>query len=233
MTEIVLEGPAKNALGTPMMQALRARLAEAGGKPVLLTGSGDAFSAGLNLVEVASLDAPAMEAFLRLLQDVVHELFHYPAPTVACVNGHAIAGGAILSLACDHTVATSNDRARIGLNEVALGLRFPPRLLEVVRHRLPSHRAAQVLLGAGLHAPAEALRLGLVDEVADDALAVARARLSALAAHPPLAYATTKADLRRGVGAQQPGAEAAFLEEVLPVWTSDELRARIRGFIEK
>ena len=233
MIEITLQGPAKNALGTPMMTSLRDQLTTAGDRPVLLTGVADAFSAGLNLVEVASLDARGMEAFLRLLQDVVSQLFHHPAPTVACVNGHAIAGGAILALACDHTVATSHPGARIGLNEVALGLRFPPRLLAMVRHRLPPHTAAQVLLGAGLHAPEQALALGLVDELAEDPLQAARARLEALAAHPPLAYQATKADLRGQVGVADPHAEAAFLEEVLPMWTSDALRQRIQGFLRR
>lgn len=233
MVEIVLEGPGKNALGSQLMVQVRERLAAAGGAPVLLTGAGDALSAGLDLNEVGSLEPAGMEQFLRRLEDLVTALFHYPGPTVAAVNGHAIAGGAILALCCDHRVCTADPRARIGLNEVALGLRFPPRVLAMVRYRVPGPGLEQVLLGAGLHGPADALRLGLVDEIAQDPGSVARARLAALAAHPAEAYAATKRDLRGSIGRPDAEAERAFLAEVLPVWTSDALRARIRGFLER
>ena len=71
MFEIVMDGPGKNALGSQMMDFLLAKLGEAAGKPVLLTGKGDAFSAGLNLKEVASLDAPGMEVFLVKLEKLM------------------------------------------------------------------------------------------------------------------------------------------------------------------
>src|SRR5690349_20242178 len=105
MFEITMSGPAKNALGTEMMRHLVDRFEEAAGRPVLLTGAGDAFSAGLNLKEVASLDPKGMEAFLRLLERMTGAIFAYPAPVVALVNGHAIAGGCIVALACDWRVA--------------------------------------------------------------------------------------------------------------------------------
>ncbi|MEZ4237528.1 MAG: enoyl-CoA hydratase/isomerase family protein [Myxococcota bacterium] len=229
--EVVLSGPSKNALGTRLMLQLDEGLAAAGGAPVLLRGEGDAFSAGLDLRELVDLDRDGMQSFLMRLNGVVERLFRYPGPTVACVNGHAIAGGAILALACDHRVATADPRARIGLNEVALGLRFPPGILDIVRHRVA--RIETVILGAGLHAPADAAAMGLVDEVADDPLAVAQQRLAALAAHPPAAYAHAKAALRDGIGAWDAATEQQFLEQVLPTWTSGEIKAMIRGFLDR
>ena len=163
----------KNALGTEMLDHIDAELARAGGAPVLLTGGGDAFSAGLDLREVASLDAPGMKRFLDKLEGVCARLFDYPGPTVAAVNGHAIAGGCVLTICCDLRVCTSSPRARIGLNEVALGLRFPPGIAAIVRARVPPRSVAEVVLGAGLHAPEDARRLGLVDELADDVAGVA------------------------------------------------------------
>ena len=110
MVEITMAWKAKNALGTETMTDLRTRLRAAAGAPVLLTGTGDAFSAGLNLKEVASLDVAGMRAFLELLESLMTELFQYPGPVVAHVNGHAIAGGCILALACDHRVAAGGRR---------------------------------------------------------------------------------------------------------------------------
>lgn len=229
MVEIVMDGPGKNALGTKMMGLLRSELEAAGGAPVLLTGAGDAFCSGLNLKEVASLDDAGMAGFLDTLEATCAALFDYPGPTVAAVNGHAIAGGAVLALCCDVRLACERDRARIGLNEVAIGLRFPPGILRIVRHRLPARHLAEVLLGAGLHAPADAARLGLVDGVEADVLGAARARLSALAAHPPSAYAATKADLGRGVTLVGETERKRFVEEVLPVWTSQATKDRVRA----
>lgn len=231
MVEITMSGPGKNSLGTPMLDFLLAQLNEAAGRAVLLTGAGDAFSAGLDLKELSTLDARAMEAFLRKLEAVVEALYTYPGPTVALVNGHAIAGGCVLALACDHQVATSNPRARIGLSEIALGLELPPVTLSVVRERVPKRYLNRVLLGAELHEPVAALKLGLVDEVSDEAGTVARAKLAALAAHPRSAYARTKAELRGDtVDASQN--ERRFAE-MLPAWTSADAKKRISAALKR
>lgn len=231
MVEIVMEGPGKNSLGTRMLDFLRARLEEAAGRAILLTGAGDAFSAGLDLREVAAFDAKGLEAFLRKLEAVIEALYTYPGPTVALVNGHAIAGGCIVALACDHQVATSNPKARIGLNELALGLELPPLALSVIIERLPKHHLNRVLLGAELHDPRAALELGLVDEISDDAPRLARERLAMLAAHPRSAYARTKAELRRET------VDASLNErrfrEMLPAWTSPETHKRLSSVLKR
>jgi len=233
MTEIALEGPGKNALGTLLMTELRDSLAAAKGGPVLITGTGDAFSAGLDLKEVHSATSTDMLRFLTLLTEVVVALHHHPGPTVAAVNGHAIAGGCLVALMCDIRVCTDNPRARIGLNEVALGLRFPPRILRIARSRLSVAHQTEVLLGAGLHNPVDAQRLGLVDQLSDQPLQSARDQLAALAAHPASAYAAAKRALREGSDPPDPTEDARFLDEVLPVWSGPELKQRIAGFLHR
>jgi enoyl-CoA hydratase len=229
--EIVIEGPGMNALGTPLMRRLLDELVAAGDAPILLRGAGKAFSAGLDLKEVASLDEPGMRAFLELLEALIVRLFHHPAPVVAAVNGHAIAGGAVLALCCDAAYGTDSDRARIGLNEVALGLQFPPAVLAAVRHRLDPRQQGEVLLGARLHRPEPACRLGLVDATSADPVAAAQAHLDRLAAHPPAAYAATKAALRGGVTDVDAQARRRFLEEVVPVWNSAETKGRLLAIL--
>ncbi len=233
--EIVLDGPGKNALGTETLRFLLAELARAGGAPVLVTGKGDAFSAGLDLREVAGLDASSAGPFLRLLEEVMAALYLYPGPTVAAVNGHAVAGGCVVTLCCDHRVATSSPSAKLGLNEVPLGLRFPPRTLAIVLARIPRRHRERVVLGGVLVAPEEACRLGMVDEVADDPLALARRRLEALAASPPAAYAQTKRDLRgESPGDLAPDATLdRWLEASLGTWTSGELKAKIASALRR
>jgi enoyl-CoA hydratase len=231
--QIRLEAPGMNALGTPILEQVESLLDSADGQPILLTGEGPAFSAGLNLKEVADLDLEGMKTFLGRLERVSSKLFNYPAPTVACVNGHAIAGGCILAVACDWRVAANNERARIGLNEVAIGLRFPPMILRLLRHRLGGPNLEKAVLGAGLHAPAAAMALGMVDELSDDALALAQKRLDKLARHPPDAYAAAKAALRHGVTDVSAEERDAFLNEVVPVWVSEPVKAQIRAVLER
>lgn len=228
---IRIDGPGKNALGTARMSELLGAVEAAGDAPLLLTGAGDAFSAGLDLKEIHAADAPTMERFLSLLTELVARLHHHPAPTVAAVNGHAIAGGCLLALVCDVRIATTNPRCRIGLNEVALGLRFPPRVFALARSRMAPHLETEILLGAGLHGPEDALRLGLVDRLSDDPVAAATAEIARLGAYPPEAYAAAKRDLRAGSEPSDPDLERRFREEVLPVWSGPELKARIAAFL--
>jgi enoyl-CoA hydratase/carnithine racemase len=221
MRELTIESPGKNALSTAVMEALRARLEEAGGEPLLLTGAGDVFSAGLDLKEVAAIAGPEdTRRLIGALERLVEALFLYPGPTVALVNGHAIAGGCVLALCCDRRVMTAKPGARMGLNEVALGLAFPPRTLAMIRAQLAAPLAERVMLGAELYDANAARVLGLIDEVADDGRAAAVARLEALARLPRDAYARAKAALRGEALRLSRDDERRFEEETLPLWSS-------------
>jgi len=233
VTEIVLDGPGMNALGSRMMSWIRQRLREADGGPVLFRGEGEAFSAGLNLKEVTSLDREGMVEFLALLDEMVRDLYMYPGPTVALVNGHAIAGGCVLALCCDERIAPVDGRGKIGLNEVALGVTFPPNVMALVLDRIPRRHQERVLLGAELHPVDRALALGLLDQVAEDAPAHARERVERLASHPVEAYAAAKLRLRR------PAMNAASLDrsrwesEEMAVWWSERVRSLLRARLER
>lgn len=230
VVEIVIKGPGKNALGSTVMESLLEQLSKAGGAPLLLTGDGDAFSAGLNLKEVVSLDAAGLEAFLRKFDRLAETLYTYAGPTVACVNGHAIAGGCVLALCCDYRLAIRNPRTRVGLNELALGVPFPPKTLSMVRSRLPNAHLHRVLLGADLYPPEEALALGMLDELTDGGTEVARRRLEHLASRPAAAYAATKKGLNV-VGEAAAGEEA--LHKLASLWNSPEVKQRLSAALIK
>lgn len=229
MIEIQLRGPGKNALSSTLMRGLKDQLAAAGGAPVLLSGDGDVFSAGLNLVEVATLDDPGMLTYLELLEDTIAALFHYPGPVVAFINGHAIAGGCVIALCCDLRIVAPSPAIKFGLNEVALGLRFPRGVLRLVRRRVAPQCYDEVILGGRLYDPQGAVRVGFADEVGD--LSVAHARLAELASHPAEAYRLNKAEIRAGLLDEDPDARRAYLSEALPAWTTPALRERLQGFL--
>ena len=231
--EIVLDSPHLNALSIASMTALRDEIRGAGGQPLLLRGSGRAFSAGLDLGEVAELKNDELRLFVSLLDSLFLELFTYPAPTVAWLNGHAIAGGCLLALACDLRIAAASEAIKIGLNEVALGISFPPGALAIARYRIASHCLDEVLLGARLYNPREAYLRGLIDEVIDDSGEHARSSLENLAAHPRAGYASAKASLRGAVAKQAAAALPAFIQDSLQHWNREQLAPRIALLLGK
>lgn len=230
MKTILLSGPGKNSLSTVLMESTLAAVRAAGDAPLLLTGAGDAFSAGLNLKEVVALDAPGMGRFLGVLEELVGALYDHPGPTVAWVNGHAIAGGCVLALCCDLRVVTAREGVRVGLNEVALGLEFPPRTFAMVRARLTGPALARVVLEGALHGAEEAKALGLVDTIGEEA--DARACLEKLAAHPREAYRYAKRVTRPRLDVAAEEART-FREEVVPRWASPEVKERLRSALVK
>ena len=230
MKTIVLSGPGKNSLSSAMVQATLDAVRAAKDEPIFITGDGDAFSAGLNLTEVADSDVPALLAYLGKLEALVDALYEHPAPTVAYVNGHAIAGGCVVALACDVRVMTGREGPRIGLNEVALGLKFPPKTFAMVRARLVGPALARAVLEAGLFTAHEAKELGIVTVIGEEA--DARARFETLATFPRQAYADAKKAILPRLDI--PEAEArAFRDEVIPYWASDEIKSRVRAALKK
>ena len=225
--ELVLDGPGKNALSTDMLRSIHARLDDHPCEPFLMRGEDGALSAGVDLKEIAALGPEEMPGYLELLDGVTRRIFQWPAPTVAVVDGHAIAGGGVIALACDQRIAEDDPAIRIGLTEIAVGVLFPPRIWNMVRFRIPAHAQTRVLLGAALVPPREARALGLVDEVVVGAREAAAARLAQLSSYDPTVYRRTKEMLQGHVLQISPAQEAAFRDEVIPAWTSPELRARL------
>ncbi len=230
MKTIILSGAGKNSLSTALMQRTLAEVRDAKDEPIFLTGDGDAFSAGLNLKEVSSLDVAGMTTFLGALEDLVKALYEYPAPVVAWINGHAIAGGCVLALCADIRVMTAREGVRIGLNEVALGLRFPPLTYAMVRARMTAPALERVLLEAALYTAEEARALGLVDVIGEEP--VARMMLSKLASHPRDIYAATKLLLRPRLEIAEED-RRKFREDTIPYWASPERRAALLSVLEK
>ena len=135
----------------------------------------------------------------------------------------------MLALACDHRVLSADPMTRVGMTAVALGLPYPPSILQLLRYRLPRHALALVLLGAQRFSPTRALELGLVDELAEDPFDLAHARLKRLASHPATAYAVTKRALRADVLRVDPDEHDAFVTRGLPAWEPAAVLRRLHA----
>jgi len=164
---------------------------------LVIAGREGMFSGGLNLKALGSLDPESLLDMMVGFARTMHRIWLEPRPVVAAVTGHAVAGGTILAMASDHAVAADGP-FRWGLNETAIGLAFPSWILAITRANVRNDRIEGLLLSGALISPAEALEVGYADEVvpADQVLAAAEAKASALAALPRAAYAATKQRLR-------------------------------------
>ena len=200
---LTLDRPPVNALETSFVRDLSAALeAESRqARALVLTGTGKAFSAGVDTKAAATLDRQGQHAGVEAINFLVTTLFGLPLPVVAAVNGHALGGGLIVPLACDVLVATRAE-CKLGLTEVVAGVPFPAAPLAVCRHRLSAAAYNNLCLTGRVIGPEEALALGVVDELAAPESLVERASESAarLAGYP--AYARVKDQVRASARAE-------------------------------
>jgi enoyl-CoA hydratase len=168
-------------------------------RAVVLTGAGRSFSAGVDLRRLLDGGEEYVHRFLPALDAALRTPFELGKPVVAAVNGHAVAGGAVLAAAADR-VLMADGPGRIGIPEIVVVVPFPRVPIEVVRHAVGDVAAHRLVIGAKTHSAADAVGFGLVDEVvpADELLDRAVAAARALATDiPPDTFTMTKAQLRR------------------------------------
>ncbi len=230
----------RNALSRDLIAALteafgRAR-DDAAVRCVILTGAGNAFCAGMDLAELQESltagkgqQAPVWDDALRLakLYDLIYTL---PKPTIAAVNGVAVAGGAGLVSACDLAVAVPE--ARFGYPEVRRGLVAAMVMPHLLRHI--SERTARYLLLTGeLIDAEEAYRVGFINTVApaEQLLTRALAWAHSLAEGGPNALARTK-ELLQVFSRQAVGLEEAAKASAAPR-LSDECKQGLEAFFNK
>ncbi|ORE86837.1 enoyl-CoA hydratase/carnithine racemase [Oceanococcus atlanticus] len=223
--EILIQGRGPNILSHDNLQSMNAALEEAASDPIVLVGAGHAFSAG---IDTSFTDVEQTRQVITLVDEFVERLFLHPAPTVAAINGHAIAGGCLLAQACDQRVLSRGSKIRIGMPGVALGIRYPPRALRLLRYRVPSASLETLLLGAAIHEPERALALGLVDMVVDDALSVAHRQAASMSAWPRHAYWEAKRALRGDALCVPVDEQAAFDREFAEYWDPEKLNSARR-----
>lgn len=237
---LTLERPAvRNALSRELRRELGAEVARAGAsdsvRVLVLTGSGDAFCAGLDLAELESTVRASAEehrADTAGLAALFLAMVRCPKPIVAAVNGPAVAGGAGLVTACD--VAFAAQSARFGYTEARIG--FVPALVSVLLVRQVGEKhARELLLSAGLVDAARAAAIGLVNHVVPDGEVVEQALAFAhrLARNAPASLAATKALLTRVSGSGLDEGMAAAIEVNVTSRQGAELAEGVRAFFEK
>jgi methylglutaconyl-CoA hydratase len=239
MATITLNRPEKrNAISFQLVDELFAALDEVEKSPanvLILTGSGKAFCAGMDLDELKSLlgkthdenlkDSARMAQFFRRLYD-------FPKPTIAAVNGAAIAGGTGLATMCDFTLAVPE--SKFGYTEVRIG--FVPAIVSSILVWQVGHKIARDLLLSGrLFDAAEAYRLGLVNEVVTPEHLLERARELArqLLENSPSSVRATKKLINGFIATSLNQQIAEAIEGNARIRTTADFREGISSFLEK
>ncbi|NMA91795.1 MAG: enoyl-CoA hydratase, partial [Firmicutes bacterium] len=233
-----LNNPPVNALNTGVLELLQEKVEllapdrELGA--VIITGSGDkAFVAGADISQFPSLDRAGGVEFSQRGQRVFQQVATLPVPVIAAINGFALGGGLELALACDIRIASEN--ARLGLPEVTLGI-MPGYGATLRLPRIISPGKARELIYSGKQiSAAEALRIGLVEEVVPvgEALDKAKELASAILRCGPLGVRAAKRAVDRG--RELPLAEGLKYEATAfgDLFDTEDKDEGARAFLEK
>ena len=225
-----------NALDTEFCLAIAETFEQFGRdvKGVVLTGSGNIFSAGVDLVRMSNEDLTYVAEFLPAFDRAILALFNYSRPLVAAVNGHAIAGGCLVACTADYRIMVDGV-FRIGVPELKVGVPFPPAALEVLRFATPERYMQELASGERIYDAQEALTHGLVHKVvpALSLMETAEGEIKRLAGLQASAFSLTKAMLRRPVVDRIAYFNEVYGNQVEADWTSDETRQAIRDYVEK
>jgi enoyl-CoA hydratase len=222
-----------NAMSIEFCEMLTARFAAISpARPVVMTGTGRIFSAGVDLLRLVEGGAPYVRKFLPALSTMLATVFSHPAPVVAAINGHAIAGGCVLACAADKRLM-ARDSGRIGVTELLVGVPFPPVAMEIMRCALVPQFFADAIFSGATYTPLEAVGRGLVHDIIDPQALLDRATAAAnaLAALPPKAFALSKQQTRAPAlqRMQSPDLDAAIEQ----IWTAPETLDRVRDYVAR
>jgi enoyl-CoA hydratase/carnithine racemase len=232
---VTLNRPEKrNALNVALMQAFDEAISSFENdkeiRAVIIRGAGSSFCAGLDLAEAERMEGGHSPVNI---ERVFHRLAHLPVPTIAAVQGSALAGGCELALHCDLRVAAED--MRIGMTVARVGLVVPYDFIRKLIEVIGVANTAQILYTAEPVNAQRAFQMGMVHEVVpnaklDEAAVTWAERVSANA---PLSLRTMKKSMRRALSS----AFTTWHEDIIDmgrlVRVSKDAKEGIRAFLEK
>ena len=229
----------RNAVSFELVADLMAALAEVEesdrSQVLVITGAGKAFCAGLDLEELKSLIGKSHEQNVKDSQTMAgmfRAIYDFPKPTIAAVNGAAIAGGTGIATMCDFTLAVPE--AKFGYTEVRIG--FVPAIVSSYLVFQVGHKIARdLLMTARLFDAAEAHRYGLVNEVLAPEQLMPRALEIAklLMENSPSSVRATKRLINGFIKDQLDVQVKAAVEDNARIRTTADFKEGVSSFLEK
>ena len=236
---ITLNRPDKrNAISFQLVDELMRTFDEIEKSPsqvLILTGAGKAFCAGMDLDELKSLLGKSHDENVKdsaRMAEMFRRLYDFPKPTIAAVNGAAIAGGTGLATMCDFTLSVPE--AKFGYTEVRIG--FVPAIVSSILVWQVGHKIARdLLLTARLFDAAEAKRYGLVNEIvsSDHLLARANELAAQILENSPSSVQATKKLINGFISTQLDMQIGEAIEDNARIRTTADFREGVSSFLEK
>jgi methylglutaconyl-CoA hydratase len=238
---VTLNRPEKrNAISYELIADLLRALEQAEKSPsqvLIITGSGKAFCAGMDLEDLKALGAAKKTnqehvEDSRTMARLFRAIYDFPKPSIAAVNGAAIAGGTGIATLCDITIAVPE--AKFGYTEVRIG--FVPAIVSTFLMRQVGDKHARDLLLTGrLIDAGEAYRIGLINEVVAPENLMARAHeiTAVLMENSPASVRATKELLSKNVNAELDQQIEAAVEQNARMRLTADFREGVSSFLEK
>ncbi|MBI5267845.1 MAG: enoyl-CoA hydratase/isomerase family protein [candidate division Zixibacteria bacterium] len=196
---------------------------------IVLTGGGKFFSFGLDVPELYDHTPEQFRSFLISFCALCRQLFLFPKPIVAAINGHAVAGGCVLLLPCDARIA-ADIPMKVGLTEITLGASLFASTVEMLRYWLTNQHAERLLLVGSMFDAREAQRIGLFDQVVEktNLQTAALQKAAELATHHGPGYEALRRHIRQPVADRWMAREDISIDEFVSIWYTPETRRKTR-----
>jgi len=226
-----------NALDVEFCKALKKefrRLAKSDARAVILASEGKIFSAGVDLPRAAEGGRKYLRALVGALDEMYGEIFYFPKPVIAAINGHAIAGGCVLACCADYRVL-AKDAGRMGVTELLVGVPFPPFAFEVLRATTSPLHFPKFTASGETFDTEGALRCGFADQAVsaerlmDRSLEIA-AQLAAIRAD---AFAVNKLHVRAPARQFLKNDRSGLDGKIMKVWSAPETAENIRAYVAR
>lgn len=236
---LTLSRPEKrNAISYQLIEELLAALKEiedSDAQVVIITGAGKAFCAGMDLDELKSVSLRSAEQILQDSQTMARlfrSIYEFPRPTIAAVNGPAIAGGCGIATVCDFTIASAE--ARFGYTEVRIGF-LPAVVSTFLVRQIGEKQARDLLLTGRIIDSDEALRMGLVNEVVGSERLLPRSQELALSLieNSPASLRATKRLLAKCAESELDRDIRIAIEENAHIRKTEDFQEGVSSFLEK
>ncbi|MEM7454846.1 MAG: enoyl-CoA hydratase-related protein [Planctomycetota bacterium] len=202
-------------------------------RPLVLTGNRAVFSAGVDLKRLIDETETYLDEFLDKMSEMFLTMFEYPAPTVAAINGAAIAGGCILASGCDYRIISP--AGRIGIPELRIGVALPIVAIEIMRFVAAPQKFQQMISIGATWTGDGAVEAGLADETCDrkDQLELAVQKAGELATIPKEVYRVCKQQMRAPSVRNMVENLKQFGGENRQLWHDPENQAVVRAYVEE
>jgi 3,2-trans-enoyl-CoA isomerase len=224
---VILNRGKVNALNETLVEQIRSCFVKLENdksiKAIIFTAQGKFFSFGFDIPEFLSYPKGSFIKYLTKFTNLYTSLFLFPKPIVAVLNGHAIAGGCMLALACDSRIMVSG-KAKISLNEISFGSSVFAGSVEMLKFCVGQKNAESVLYSGAMYSAEEAIHLGLIDQISlsENLMDDARKAAQDFVAKGTSAFRAIKGLLRKPVAEEMVKREKDSIREFVDIWYSEE-----------